>query len=190
MTADLSSPIEHLAGRYPTLDSIMRVAASDLVYVAALVVLVAWCHRDGLRTVLAIGAGAVVALLIGSIIGQLWDEQRPFVAQHFTPLIAHSADASFPSDHLLALGAVAGATWWRMRRLAVLTFLLAVVVAFARVYAGVHYVQDVVGGFAIGAACGAAAWLALGPLVPTLARADDLLPRRLRPVLWGPAQAE
>jgi len=185
MPADLSSPIEHLAGRYPALDSVMRFAADNLVYALVVVVAAAWFHRDGLRTVAAIVLGAIVALAVGAIIAGIWTEQRPFVAEHFTPLIAHSADASFPSDHLLALGAVAGATWWRMRGLAAVTVVLSVIVAFARVFVGVHYVGDVAGGFAIGFVCGAVAWLALGPLTPLLTRVDAELGSRLRPVLWG-----
>lgn len=179
--------MQQLAGRFPLLDALMRAAAADLVFAALLVILAAWCHRDGLRTVVAIGGGAVAALAIGALLGSLWPEQRPFVAEHFTPLIAHSADASFLSDHLLALGAITGATWWRMRGLAALTVALSVVVAFARVFVGVHYVGDVAAGFAIGLACGAGAWWALAPLTPLLSRVDDLLRGRLRLVLWGRA---
>ncbi len=188
MTGDLSTSVQHLAGRFPVLDAIMRVAAADLVVAVLVVVILAWCHPDGLRTVAAIGVGGLVALALGALSGALWPEQRPFVAGHFTPLIPHSADASFPSDHLLALGAVTGATWRRMRGLAVVTSVLSVIVAFARVLVGVHYVGDVAGGFAIGLACGAAAWLALAPLTPLLARIDRLLRRRVRPVLWGRAR--
>jgi len=185
MTADLSTPIQHLAGRFSVLDAVMRVAAADLVFAVVLVVVLAWCHPDGLRTVLAIGLGGLVALVLGAVIGAMWPEQRPFVAEHFTPLIPHGADASFPSDHLLALGAVTGATWWRMRGLALVTFVLSLIVAFARVFIGVHYVGDVAGGFAVGLACGAAAWLGLAPLTPLLARVDHLLPGALRPVFWA-----
>ncbi len=163
----------------------MRVAAADLVFAVLVVVILAWCHPDGLRTVLAIGVGGLVALALGALMGAVWPEQRPFVAEHVTPLIPHSADASFPSDHLLALGVVAGATWWRMRSLALVTLVLSVIVAFARVFVGVHYVGDVAGGFAVGLACGAAAWLGLAPLTRLLARVDHLLPGALRPVFWA-----
>lgn len=179
---DPTSAIHDLAGRWSALDSVMKVAGQQLVYAAALVLLALWTRRQGLRAVLAVAVGAVVALLIAQVLGHVWDRPRPFVAGHYLPLFAHARDSSFPSDHLCALGAVAAGAWLGSRLLGVLGFLLAVAVAFARVYAGVHHVSDVVAGFAIGAACATAAWYALTPLLPLMDRIDTQLQRmRLRP---------
>jgi undecaprenyl-diphosphatase len=178
--ADLSNQIHGLAGRSGLLDSLMKGAAEYLIFAVLLVFVALWFQQDGLRIAIAAALGAVVAIALGVLIGDVWTEQRPFVAEHFTPLIAHPADAGFPSDHLLALGGVVGAMLWRARLLAALTTLLAVVVAFARVFVGVHYVGDVAGGFAIGVACGLLAWLVLAPAVPQLASLYRMLGRRRR----------
>jgi membrane-associated phospholipid phosphatase len=44
------------------------------------------------------------------------------------------------------------------RRLALATAAAALVVAFARVYVGVHWVTDVAAGFLLGLVCGVVAW--------------------------------
>jgi undecaprenyl-diphosphatase len=190
LPSDASSTIHSLAGRFTALDGLMKFAAEYLLYGAAVIFVVLWLHNRGLRSGLAGAMGAVAAVGLGAVIGALWSEQRPFVADHFVPLVAHSADASFPSDHLLALGGVAGGCWVAARRLAVATIGLACVVGFARVFVGVHYVGDVVAGFGIGFTCGLLAWVALGPAEPLIAHVDVQLRRwRLRPAaaqLGGP----
>ena len=179
---DPSGAIRSLSGHVGPLDAAMRFAAVYLVFAAALAVLSLWFRRDGLRPLVAAGFGAVVAVVLTAAIGSVWDRPRPFVAGHFVPLITHAADASFPSDHLAALGAVTICLWWTSRRLGAVVAAIAVVVAVARVYVGVHYVSDVVGGFALGLACGAAMWWVTGRLMPLIAEVDGLLIRlRLRP---------
>jgi len=185
--ASLSADLHDLAGRSAAFDGLVRFAAQDLLYAGLLVGLVLWWRRDGLRTGLAAVGGVVLALIVGGIVGTVWDRPRPFVAGHYAPLFAHPADASFPSDHLLALGALAGAAlmaWWPA---AVATLILAVLVGTGRVIAGVHYVGDVAGGFAIGVVCACLVWWAVSPLMPHLAPIDDGLRRlHLRPAAGEP----
>jgi undecaprenyl-diphosphatase len=187
--AGLSASLHDLAGRSAAFDGVVRFAAQYLLYASLLVALVLWQRRDGLRTGLATIAGALLALVVGGIVGTLWDRPRPFVAGHYYPLFAHPADASFPSDHLMALGALAGAAlmaWWPA---AVVTTAFAVLVGAGRVIAGVHYVSDVVGGFVIGVAAACLAWRALAPLLPQLAQVDEALQRlHLRPSATGPSR--
>lgn len=177
LLADLDASIHSLTGHVAVADDLMRFAAADLIYAAVLIVALLWFHRDGLRACLAVAVGAVVALAIGQVLGSVVTESRPFVTDHFTPLISHSADGSFPSDHLLVLGALTGAALRASTRLGVAAAVLALVVAVARVYVGVHHPVDVVAGFLIGAACGLAAWQLLAMVRPQLDRLDALLLR-------------
>jgi undecaprenyl-diphosphatase len=180
--ADLSTSIHDLAGRSAALDDIMKFVAQDLLYTAALVFVVLWFRRDGLRAGLAAGLGALLAVGISTLIGDLHYSARPFIADHYTPLFVHPDDASFPSDHLCALGAVAGGAWMSSRLLGAATAALAALVAFARVYAGIHYLSDVVAGFLIGAVCAVLVWYAIRPALPLVDRLDLGLQRRgLRP---------
>jgi undecaprenyl-diphosphatase len=173
---DPSTWIHDLSQRWSTFDSGMTFAAQYLVYAAALILPALWTRRNGVRAVAAAVLGVVLALVVAQVVGAVWERPRPFAAEHFTPLFNHAADASFPSDHLCALGAITAAAWIGSRALGLLSLLLAAAVAFARVYAGVHYVGDVVGGFLIGAVCGTLAWFALAPFLPLL----DRLPRPRR----------
>lgn len=181
---DASSWLHSLAGRTGWFDDLVKVVAQDAVYLVVIVLLALYLTVDSLRPLVAAAGGAVLALVVASLIGVAWDRPRPFVAGHFTPLFAHAADSGFPSDHLCGLGGVCGGAWFASRRWAAFTAVLAVLVALARVVAGVHYVSDVVAGFVIGVACGVAVWYAAAPLTPFVDRIDRELRRsRLRPRL-------
>jgi undecaprenyl-diphosphatase len=182
VTADLSSSIHGLADRAEAADWLMTVAAQDLLYLAVAALLALWFRPPALRAGLAAGLGALLALGLAATLGALHAEARPFVADHFSPLFPHDPDASFPSDHLAVLGAVTSATWLGSRRLGYSVAALSLVVAFARVFAGVHYVGDVAAGFALGMASGVVAWYALAPATPILHRVDAVLQaHHLRP---------
>ncbi len=180
--ASVSSSLHDLAGRSGAFDDVVRFAAEYLIFGSLLVALVVWRRPQGLRAGLAAIGGALLGLAVGALITAVWDRPRPFVAGHYTPLFAHGADSSFPSDHLLMLGALAGAAWMAWRPAALMTAALALAVGVARVIAGIHYIGDVLAGFVIGGLAAMILWLALTPLQPLLDRVDGGLRRlHLRP---------
>jgi undecaprenyl-diphosphatase len=153
----------------------LKFAASDLVFVivamVALTFLIPWrAHRLERRTgaVLATAAAGLALLLVMPISNAV-DRMRPFVAHpHAKLLISHGRDPGFPSDHATAAFAMAMALWLYDRTIGAIAFVLAAIVAFARVYVGVHYPSDVVGGALIGMAV--ALILYLTPLRSVVAR--------------------
>jgi undecaprenyl-diphosphatase len=186
LIADIDTSIHGLTGHVAPIDELMRLLAAYLVFGAVLVLALLWFHRAGLRAGLAVGIGAVVAVLIGQVLSSVFPESRPFVVDHFIPLISHPADGSFPSDHLLVLGALVGGCMPASRRLAAVTAVMALLVAVARVYVGIHHPVDVAAGFLIGVACGLAAWAALGAVRGAIDAGDAWLQRRgLRPIRAG-----
>jgi undecaprenyl-diphosphatase len=63
--------------------------------------------------------------------------------------------SSFPSDHAVIYGAIAMVIWMRDRRLGWLAFAWTLVVgSLPRLYLGLHYPTDVVGGLLLGTAIG------------------------------------
>jgi membrane-associated phospholipid phosphatase len=95
-------------------------------------------------------------------------------------LVAKSADFSFPSDHATAVGAVAVGLLLVRPRLGAIAAALALLLAFTRVYVGVHYPGDVLAGLVLGGAVAVAVrLLALRVGVPALERLGRTRLRRL-----------
>jgi undecaprenyl-diphosphatase len=142
----------------------MRVAAGwgQPVFVAVVMVWLLWglargSRDDWMGAVTAV-LSAGLALAVNLLISHFWARPRPFAdhpgAVHV--LLAHSADASFPSDHAAAGFAVAVVLLRYHRRLGWAAVAAAVLMCFARVYVGDHYPGDVLAGAAIGTVAGIA----------------------------------
>ncbi|GGZ35908.1 hypothetical protein GCM10010343_73970 [Streptomyces avidinii] len=81
-------------------------------------------------------------------------------------------DWSFPSNHAVLAGAAAVALTMAVRRLALLTVPLALLMAFSRVFVGVHYPHDVAFGLLLGGSAAALVVLALtGPTAAVITAA-------------------
>jgi undecaprenyl-diphosphatase len=170
------------------LHGVMEWFANDGVVLLALALVLAWWlgRRDRsphkVATAVWGAIGALVALAIAQPIAGAVDERRPFVAiPKSLLLIDHAANAGFPSDHATAAGAVACAVLLVSWQLGAVTAFVAVVIAFSRVYVGVHYPQDVLAGLALGAAVVAVGYFTVVPLMTRLA--EWLATTRLRPLI-------
>jgi undecaprenyl-diphosphatase len=184
----LFKDVNGLSGSQP-FDSIFKFAANDLIYVVVLIValafLVPWRSRrlERRRGAVAATVSAGIALLLVIPISDAVDRARPFVAHPHVAhrLIAHASDAGFPSDHATGAFAIATAMLLFDPLIGVLLLVLAAIVIFARVYVGVHYPGDVIGGALLGAAV--ALLLYLPPLRRLLTRFADLCGALLDAVL-------
>lgn len=179
MDYQLFQRINGLAGHAVWLDrSLVLVALyAPLVSVAALAWL--WGPRGegsrGRQDRLAVGralAAAAFALGLGQLIIRLYPRPRPFVGHAVRLLIPATADPSFPSDHALAAFAIAAALVSTRRRLGVGLFLVAALLAFARVFVGTHYPGDVLAGAIIGGTVGGLVHKADVWLAPVVRYAD------------------
>lgn len=104
-----------------------------------------------------IGMTLLLSLLINACITNLTLKNliarpRPFqVCEDLVTLVPKPGSFSFPSGHTSV--SFAGAfVLLRMvkKRYAVPAFLLAILIGFSRMYVGVHYPTDVIGGFCVG----------------------------------------
>ena len=142
-------------------------------------------QHDDLRanagSVWAAGA-ALVALGIGQLIGGAIDRARPYQAMSGVHLLVDkTTDCSFASDHATAAGAVAVGLLVTNRRWGIVAAVLAIVMAFTRVYVGAHYPGDVIAGLALGGVVAAAGTALVVPLLTRLA--EHLSRTRFRVVL-------
>lgn len=130
-------------------------------------------------------AGAALAALgIGQLIGGAIDRARPYEAMTGIHLLVDkTTDFSFPSDHATAAGAVAVGLLLTNRRWGIVVAVLAVVMAFTRVYVGAHYPGDVLAGLALGGGVAAAGALVVVP--PLIRLAERLSRTRFRVLLMS-----
>lgn len=165
MNASLFHDINGLADHVAALDAFGKFCALYLVFICALVVPALWFwpgptkaralrQRVAASTVLAAGVG----LLASFALGALHFEARPFVLiPNVHQLISHPPDNGFPSDHATVAFAFATVVFWWRRSVGILMVVLALLVAFARVYVGVHWPDQVLAGAALGIVVGTAA---------------------------------
>ncbi len=187
--------LNHFARHSAWLHPVMKLAALDGVGLFGVLVLVAWWYarasERATRAIAAVGWTAIATLLavwVNQLLVTVVARPRPFLAvAHAEVLVTRSHDYSFPSDHAVAAGAATMGLWIvsryapYARRLAITSTILALIVAFARVYVGVHYPGDVAAGLAVGAVVTILGWWALGGPLTSLA---GLLARsRLRPLV-------
>jgi undecaprenyl-diphosphatase len=88
-------------------------------------------------------------LVVSKIASYLYYDPQPFVVGHFKPLIHHNIDNGFPSHHELLVSAIAAMIFIFSRRTGFVLWILALLVGFSRVYAGVHHIVDIAGSILI-----------------------------------------
>lgn len=122
-----------------------------LLLPALLAVLWLWGGEARRHIALRAAAATVVALAIGTLISLVWYEDRPFVLDLGRQYLDHAADASFPSDHATIFAAI-GFTLLaaETRRLGLVTLLVGLLTGWSRVYLGIHFPFDILGGFVVG----------------------------------------
>lgn len=110
------------------------------------------CSKKYRRTGIMLGAGLVVCLIVGNLILKpLIARPRPFLVKEGIRLIINAPrDFSFPSGHTLSSVICAVILFLRHRNMGIYALILAVVIAFSRLYLYVHFPSDVLFGAIIG----------------------------------------
>jgi membrane-associated phospholipid phosphatase len=122
---------------------------------------------EWVRWVVLVGITLLLAYAFARIGGRLYSDPRPFVTDHVRPLIPHTPDNGFPSDHALLAAALVAAVAFVRPLLALPVAVLAILVDWARVGAGIHHVADVAGSTLLVAVAAAIA-LAVAPALVRL----------------------
>lgn len=147
--------INGLSGRISFLDHFMILVSSIGVPLLVASVAAQWWARSN-RTytrhvLVAAGLSFLLGLGVNQIILLFVQRLRPYDSGITHLLIERSADPSFPSDHATASFAIAAVFLIHgMSARGLLYSLAASLIMFSRVYIGIHYASDVLGGAVIG----------------------------------------
>lgn len=102
--------------------------------------------REEQKRIVLFGAMALPLIYITALLaGHYYGNPRPFVVEQFTPLIPHTADNGFPSNHMLLASAIAAIIFFYARRVGIILWMLALYIGISRVYVGVHHPLDIMG---------------------------------------------
>lgn len=146
---------------------------AGLFVFAALFVLTWWRLRRASARDLAIAiagpAGVVFAYLVSEVVKVLVREDRPCRGITTIAACPPAGDWSFPSNHSVIAAGAAGTLVLAWRALAWVALPLAVLMAFSRVFVGVHYPHDVAAGLLVGlVAAPLFTLLAVGAVTPVV----------------------
>ncbi|MFI9176434.1 phosphatase PAP2 family protein [Streptomyces lincolnensis] len=147
----------------PWFDRVMEfVGEYGILFGVVLLILCCWWtvrRRGGEDAASSVAAlvwaplAAGIAVLVNVPIRGFVERPRPFrTHEGLEVLVAGKTDYSFVSDHATITMALAVALFVAHRKFGLVGLGLALAEGFCRVYMGVHYPTDVVGGFALGTA--------------------------------------
>lgn len=126
--------------------------ANDLLYCMIFLFAWFWLHGnyDVKKQILKAFIFTSIAILISQCISHVYYHPRPFVMDVGRTLIYHAPNGSFPSDHMLIFSSIAFSyVFSAQRKLGVFLLLMAWLVAWSRVYLGVHFPLDMLGAFCL-----------------------------------------
>lgn len=144
--------INDLGKEWEWLNPIMAGIAENTIYLLALaVIFFLFSRRD--RLMIFTGLIALVfAELAGKLAGSMYSNNQPFAElPEVNKLIDMGVNNSFPSDHTIIFFTITVTFWLFKRKHHYLWVLLALIVGFSRIFAGVHYPGDVAVGGVLGA---------------------------------------
>jgi undecaprenyl-diphosphatase len=125
-------------------------------YFVVITVLIAACifiklrgKKQRINFIVLVIVGGILSLVMASLGSHLIHDPRPFVVGHFKPLIAHSNDNGFPSDHVLLSSFLGFVILKYSKKLGLVVLILAALIGVARMAAGLHHLEDIIGSFVI-----------------------------------------
>lgn len=148
--------LNNFAGQNLVNDSIIIFLANDLGYILLFAfVYFLIKHKDkkqGSREVAMIVTTAIAAWFVAKIYKYVFPSMRPFerLDGEMVKLFDHGGNDSFPSGHATFFSALAMATYFYHKKIALLLGIGAIVIGVTRIISGVHFPIDILGGFFLG----------------------------------------
>lgn len=124
--------------------------ADRLPYVVYALLIMFSIIKNRNLAVLLIASLVLTGLFVPMIKQSIGRERPQDVLNDARVLVEPGTEKSFPSNHAVQAFLVATLVFSSYRRLGILLFLIAGIVSFGRIYLGVHYLSDIIGGSVVG----------------------------------------
>lgn len=153
----LFKKINHLAGRFFELDTFAIFCAEYLIiFIPVFLFLFYFLSKKEKRKEIIYGIANLAIIvflcwLINFLLKSIIHRPRPFVDHPniYLLLFNKAPYQSFPSGHATVAFALAFATYLFNKKTGFFFFLLALLISWGRIFAGIHYPTDILGGFLI-----------------------------------------
>ena len=151
MDETLTHLINDLSGQSVVVDQVFIVITKYGVPLMVLAVIIQWWGKrpreESRQMTIIAGLTFLIGLLIAQVILLFIHRIRPYDAGVSHLIIDKTIDWSFPSDHAIASLSIAFAFLLNgFRRHALAFFCAALLVCFSRIFVGMHYASDILGG--------------------------------------------
>lgn len=152
--------LNDFVGTVPLIDWITRFIVNDFAVPTAMsiVAVAVWFsgatpaeQQRNRRAVIFIVLAIAFSNALIKDVAQFYFRPRPFATESVKLLFYRPSVSSFPSIPIDVAFCFATSLWFVNKRLGNVLFILGTLYALSRVYAGVHYPSDVIGGAALGA---------------------------------------
>jgi len=107
-------------------------------------------YADRKRLIMPLWLGLGAAMAIAYVLKHIVGRARPFAALPITALTSETPDTSFPSGHATAAFSALPIIRGESKTLGYLWTAFAGLIAFSRIYLGLHYISDVIFGAMLG----------------------------------------
>ena len=150
--------INDVAGRFGWLDAFMIFSAQYLLYLAIVVVFLMWLRHHHFKNphwrdmaLVSLGSAVIGRVIVAEPFKLWYYHPRPYwVINNVHLLLARETESSFPSGHTIFMFALATGIYLYNKKAGWWFFGAAALVGFARVFVGVHWPYDIIGGAVLG----------------------------------------